>query len=224
MGQKRRERWLTRDQIDTLLLGQIHGRNATEREIEETKERVRWIDWWDKNNPTGEGFTNLGILYQWVRVTGDNGKVLGTFYLKQSDDELIELFLVTPRKGLPPNPYDETFLSRVKWVGERVEMRKPVCADPEKGLDSRRGWSDSETILGQSGLWDAHRNHEQRPVLGVVPVPAKDEDTRFKFQAGADSFTVRGSILGKVLLGLRRAGKQHVSLDLVKRAVRHVNQ
>lgn len=70
-----------------------------------TKDIDYWVKWWDENNPTGEGFTNLGIEYQWVRVEDNQGKVLGTFMFRISDGELESMFLAPARPHLPPNPY-----------------------------------------------------------------------------------------------------------------------
>src|SRR5699024_3327334 len=78
--------------------------------------------WWDENRPHGEGETPEGDLYQWVRIANSKGEVLGTFYLQQSDKKLERLFLTAPRKGLAPNPYDETSLSNAGWSAEQFDQ------------------------------------------------------------------------------------------------------
>lgn len=90
----------------------------------------------------GEGETTEGDLYQWVRVTNSKGETLGTFYLQQADGKLGRLFLTAPRKGLSPNPYDETSLSNAGWSAEQFEeardrvnqMRETIRGHPG-GID-----------------------------------------------------------------------------------------
>lgn len=213
---KRRERgWSTHDEA------QLQLKSFTENGLGSEVRRLEKRAWWDEHRPDGEGTTQAGMLYQWVRVTNSKGKVLGTFYLGQMDQELTALFLVTPRKGLPPNPYDETFLSRSGWSRSEFELGNGLAGTPGYE-DVRVSGGESRAILANSGLWDAHKNHEQRAVTGVVPVPSADGDTRFKFQAKTDSFLVRGSKLGPVLLGFRRAGKQHVTLEMLRAALKYV--
>lgn len=108
---------------------------------------------WDEINPTGEGFipepirddfqqiVDFGepdiapwIRYQWVRVTNDGGKVLGTFFLEQRDGVLVSMFLAAARKGLPPNPFEvhngDDALK--KW---ELEPKLPVVLMPPQSLE-----------------------------------------------------------------------------------------
>ena len=47
---------------------------------EERIQRAKWCAWWYENRPDGEGKTNVGIVYQWVQVTANDGKPLATFF------------------------------------------------------------------------------------------------------------------------------------------------
>lgn len=225
--------------------------------------RLERRHWWDENRPGGEGETPEGDLYQWVRVTNAQGEVLGTFYLQQSDDKLERLFLTAPRKGLPPNPYDETALSNAGWGAEQFDqardqvnqMREAIRSHPggidgvvnarrdellQSGvtegdaLQARLGGYRDELEAAERGesrvsssskvekfLRNAQSTHGQR-LTRVVPVAATDRDTRFKFLDGPNGFTVRGSKLGPVLMGDRRAGMQHVTLEEIRQALHHL--
>lgn len=222
--------------------------------------RLEQRDWWDENRPSGEGETIEGDLYQWVRVTNSEGKVLGTFYLQQSAGRLERLFLAAPRKGLSPNPYDETSLSQAGWSAAQFEqtrdhvdqLRETIRRHPagiEGVVKARRdellnnGVPDSDVLqvllrsyrddleaaeredsrISKSGkvekfLRNAENTHGQRPTK-VVPISATDRNTRFKFLDGPNSFSVRGSMLGPVLLRYRRAGMQHITLEDIKRVL-----
>lgn len=91
------------------------------------------IDQWDKEHPTGEGVgtyleyqrgkhVERPCTYQWVRVKNSAGKVLGTFYIRHHEGEILELFLAPARKGVRPNPYDRSSVSRVSWTPEQAKQ------------------------------------------------------------------------------------------------------
>lgn len=91
---------------------------------------IEQIEDWERRFPTGEGsvverfkrlvdgryqWVDFPCTYQWVRVSNERGKVLGTFYLRHNDGEISELWLAPARKGVAPNPRDQSILSLVKW-------------------------------------------------------------------------------------------------------------
>lgn len=231
--------------------------------VEQAARRIARRAWWDENRPNGEGESEGGVLYQWVRVTDSRQKVLGTFYLQQEEEKLVSLFLTTPRKGLAPNPYDESALSNAGWSAEQFEqaqngvnqMREAIRRHPD-GVDGvvenlerelfNNGATDNSAVqallasyrndleaaqqgdsrVSRSGqversLREEHKNREQRPTK-IVPIAATDRDTRFKFLDGENGFSVRGSKLGPILIGYRRAGIQHVTLEDIRRALRRL--
>lgn len=173
-------------------------------------------------------------------------------------------FSLPPRKGLAPNPYDETALSNAGWSAEQFEqardnvnqMRQAIRNNPYgidgvvedlKGEFLNNGVTDNTVLqsilaayrddleaaqqedsrVSKSGkiekyLQDSHKDQEQRPAK-IMPIPAADRDTRFKFLDGKNSFSVRGSRLGPVLMGYRRVGIQHATLQEVQRALQHLS-
>lgn len=231
--------------------------------VAQAARRLEQRDWWDENRLGGEGETTEGDLYQWVRVTNSKGETLGTFYLQQADGKLGRLFLTAPRKGLSPNPYDETSLSNAGWSAEQFDqaqdqvnqMREAIRSHPggvDGAVKARRhellqsgvtegdvlqallgGYRDEleaaereESRVSSSGkvekfLRNAESTHGQR-LTRIVPIAATDRDTRFKFLDGPNSLSVRGSKLGPVLMGYRRAGMQHVTLEEIRQALHHL--
>ena len=104
--------------------------------------RLERRHWCDENRPGGEGETPEGDLYQWVRITNSKGEVLGTFYLQQSDKKLERLFLTAPRKGLAPNPYDETSLSNAGWSAEQFDQAQDQVNQMREAIRSHPGGVD----------------------------------------------------------------------------------
>lgn len=231
---------------------------------DQASRRMAQMERWDKNRPNGEGETPEGVLYQWVRVTESNSKkqTLGTFFLQQSEGQLERLFLAAPRKGLPPNPFDETALSNAGWsaeqvrqaqenvdrlretlrshpggIDEAVEVRRDELIEtgvPDRLLPSllavyreeleaakRKDGRVSQSGRAEEFLYQSNDTHEHK-TTGVLPIATMDRDTQFRFLAGRDSITVRGSKLGPVLMGFRRAGIQHVSLKEIERALHYL--
>lgn len=221
---------------------------------QERAQLAKWCAWWYENRPDGEGETNLGILYQWVQVTNNDGKALATFFLRQSEGKLVGLEVALLRKGCQPNPYeqgrayvrgwreDETsaFAPAERLTPHEIDKRLTQEEQMLRALDLHddeltaaledyrvmlerisRGDTrvgDSYEIQSQPYLTTAMQLAAARqdadfiPVTGVVTIGSTDGDTRFKFRAGKDGFTVRASKLGPILLKVRRAGLQHISL------------
>lgn len=291
-------------------------RGLTARDIEEVKWALQYGDWeslegvtarmerrakWDEQHPTGEGsaveqkrilrdgryqWVDDPCTYQWVRVTDEKNKVLGTFYIRHHDGDISELFIAPARKGVRPNPYDRGEMSNVSWKKDssyeyeqdhREEMARRAAMTPaererhmnaelERNRDElerrrvraesdpryaeyypddvkylsgeaeriRGSWdgdprtetrplsTDGKAILGSTGLSEAHKVKGQRPTLGVQPVTDLDGDVRFAFRDGKNGFSVRGSLLGPVLLQFRQHGLQSVSLSMVRAGVQAV--
>lgn len=188
---------------------------------------------WDEKHPSGEGETDLGLLYQWVRVV-DDGKVMGTFMLKSADGDCYAMFLTLPRKGLPPNPFDDSALSGVPWV--RGDMDRAVeegqlfgsryLVNPARPEDTRpydgRGPAPLAHEYGVASAmhsYDLHYTQGIHKSVRVRPLVSNDGDTRFKFHAGTDGFTVRGSKLSRVLFQFRQAGVQRIELAVLRAAL-----
>lgn len=290
---KRRERGMTAQDISDMDRALTHGDWDAMDELDARLEQRRV---WDEQYPTGEGSTveryrragkwvEQPCTYQWVRVRDGKERVLGTFYIRHHDGEVLELFITPARKGVRPNPYGRSLMSKVSWrkddaervrewreeqarraamtPAEReqhmeVELEKnredmerrrqraeddPQYAeyladdlaylqDEEKRI--RSSWNgevrretrplntNSRAVLGATGLSEAHKVKGQRPTTGVQPTRDLDGDVRFTFRAGNNGFSVRGSKLGPVLLGFRRAGYQQVNLDMVRAAIDRV--
>lgn len=73
---------------------------------------------------------------------------------------------------------------------------------------------DNTTFYGR-GKAVADRGDNVRPTTAVVAVPAKDNDTRFKFRAGNKGFTMKGSKLAPRLLAARRAELRSVDIKFL---------
>lgn len=204
---------------------------------EDAQLRRRLCADWDAKHPSGEGETDLGLLYQWVRVVDDDGKVMGTFMLKSADGDCYAMFLTLPRKGLPPNPFDDSAVSGVPWVradmdlareGEQFAGRRHLsnAARPE---DTRpHDGRGPAPLLHQYGVasamhsYDLHYTQGVHKGVRVRPLVSNDGDTRFKFHAGTDGFTVRGSKLSRVLFQFRQAGVQRVGLGVLRAALQRL--
>lgn len=290
---KRRQRGLTAKDIEEV-------RRALEQgdweALDEVSKRLERRAEWDEQYPTGEGEVDEPVRfrgpvervsYQWVRVTNAKGRVLGTFYIRHHDGEVLELFIAPARKGVPPNPYDRSLMSQVGWRKDNSddaqewqkeqarraamtadEREHHMSAELERNREElercrrraendpryaefypedakylseeveriQRDWggevrrdtrplnTDSSALLGSTGLSEAHKVKGQRPTTGVQPVTDLDGDVRFQFRDGKSGFSARGSKLGSVLLGFRRAGYQQVTLEMVQAAIEHVAQ
>lgn len=228
---------------------------------EERIQRAKWCAWWYENRPGGEGETNVGIVYQWVQVTTNDGKPCATFFLRQSEGQLVGLEVATLRKGCPPNPYEQGRAPMAGWQADDPAALPPSARLTPQEIDARVSeqeqmlreldFDDYELSLalgeyramlerfrrGDTRVGDSWEIQEQPymttamqlsasekdaeliPVTGVVTIWVGDGDTRFKFRAGKDGFTVRGSKLGAVLMKLRQAGIQHISLNNLRRGL-----
>lgn len=93
-----------------------------------------------------------GVLYQWIRVTNSQGRTLGTFFLQQSEGQPARLFLATPRKGLPLNPFDETALSNAGWSAEQVRQAQESVDRLREAIRSHPGGIDEAVEVRRSEL------------------------------------------------------------------------
>lgn len=219
------------------LTRKVYPQDQREKDHLAELDRLR-AEWDELYAEAGEGPAHMsnaeGGTYQWVRVVNDAGKVLGTFFHGVLDGQVEELFIVPPQRGLPPNPYVHAPLTYVRWERWKVEL----CKDPEwtnhrsnpdnpsdvrpysekyRGVDwSQMPWHYEYAF---SGMWDAKHNDGQRNVIGVMPLPASNEDHRFQFRDGTDGFTVRGSKLAPALLAVRSAGEKTVTLHMLKHVI-----
>lgn len=199
-------------------------------ERDEIEELTRLKEQWDAEYAgAGEGPARGGGTYRWVRVTDDHDDVLATFFIRVMDNEVQELFLVAPQRGLPPNPYVLSPVSRVRWPNVHWEydfendefIRSRRAQNPHNDKDTRPFSGvpgdyaplRDESEYAFSGLWDAKHNAGQRAVTTVMPLPTTDGDTQFRFHAGTDGFTVRGSKLGPALYAIRNTGTKYVTLQ-----------
>lgn len=138
------------------------GRGAIARgdweQLEKVSARLERRKQWDEQHPSGEGNTvekkkvlresgyqwvDEPCTYQWVRVTNDKNKVLGTFYIRHHEGDISELFLAPARKGMSPNPYDESLMSRVRWE--------------KRGYEQVRRWE--EEMVRRSKMTPEERHH-----------------------------------------------------------------
>lgn len=180
---------------------------------------------WDRYCPSGEGSTRSNFVYQWVRVTDDDSKVLATFFLGSKAGEVWELFVVSPQAGLSPNPFDKSGVSMVGWSKIDHVIRGESKGEKRKDERPRNhvgvvDWQASpDAVYAFSGDWEHSRREGQRPVTAVVPLPMVRGQVQFKFKLGADSFTVRGEKLAAALFAARQSGMQHVPVRLVRLAL-----
>ena len=110
------------------------------------------------------------------------------------------------------------------WKGTSLPQRHAgfsVSTIKGSGPAERGESRVSSSGKAEKFLRNAQSTHGQR-LTRVVPVAATDRDTRFKFLDGPNGFTVRGSKLGPVLMGYRRAGMQHVTLEEIRQALHHL--
>lgn len=242
---KKRERGLTNYEelehagvAQPFLTRQKHALSPNRIEILREWDRLR--EAWDKTYAdAGEGPAQVPggeILgtYKVISVTNAAGKVSGTFFLFTREEEVRELFITAPQRGLPPNPYVRSPLNVVRWKIWEVEAaaKYPGAAlNPNpKNVDDVRPYSelfggvdwsllprDEEYVF--SGLWDAMQNKGQRPVTGVTLLPANNCDHRFRFRDGTDGFTVRGSKLAPALHAARQAGERKISLHTLRQVI-----
>lgn len=195
--------------------------NDERRELAALEAAARW----DVEHPDGEGevqATELdpGGLFQWVQVVHNN-RVLGTFSVVSRDGEPVELSLIVPRKGLPPNPFVEGEAAFNPWLSWRASGQWALGRFSElSGVDFPDDVRATQPELRRAA-WRAQQPGApgQRGITGVRIEPSQDGDPRFKFVAGGDSFTVRGSKLAPVLFKFRCAGVQRVDLGQVRRAL-----
>lgn len=205
-----------------------------DRENLERRRKLR-AEWDEKYAEDGEGPAFPEGVFRWVRITDDRGKVLGTFFVRSFNGQAQELFVSTPQKGFPPNPYVSSPISLIRWPGydgmmDAIELGldpyRHSHRNPDKPLDPRpynhyygvQSWDavGHEWQYSLSGLWDAFHNPGQRPVTGVIPLQTNDGDTQFKFVDGEDGFIVRGSKLAPALLAVLETGNRKVTLHALK--------
>lgn len=200
----------------------------------EWEEHKRKRSQWDAEHPDGEGPSEAGGHWRWVRVADRRGRVMVTFMLHVKDGQVDEMFITVPHKGLPPNPYVLNPLSELRWRAEEVERYRqhpeerynvnPQNPEDARHYDSRHGqvnhllgYIDYDRSL--SGVWDAHATPGQRPVWKVQPEIGTDGDMRFIFWESSDSYKVRGSKLAPALLAVREAGGRKVSLHVLRQVI-----
>lgn len=234
MGDKRRRLMNSRHEF-ALVVEEIEGEETADGFS--AKRRAELHAEWEEKYPDGEGETSIGLLYQWVIVTDEDGRAMGTFYLKSADGECYQMFLVAPRVGAKPNPYDGAPISDVAWrKGDATSEEYLPTPDgyrhmgnPKRPEDTRPHRPDTgeldygswnyEVRAAGSGFWDAKKNPGQRPVTRVIPLPTNDGDTQFRFRMGKHSRAIRGSKLSQVLFQFRQAGIQHVKYSTLLKAL-----
>lgn len=197
-------------------------------ELKQKRER------WDVEHPDGEGPSEAGGQWRWVRVADHRGRVMVTFMLHVKEAQVDELFISVPHKGLPPNPYVLNPLSELRWRAAEVEHYRqhpekrynvnPHNPEDARNFDARHGQvnhmiAPHDYLRSLSGVWDAHATPGQRPVAKVHPEVGTDGDMRFIFWEASDSFKVRGSKLAPALLAVRQAGEQKISLHMLRQVI-----
>lgn len=157
---------------------------------------------WDRNHPDGESGT-----VKWVSIT-DGRRTICYFLLFLRDGEVYRVGLARKRKGLPPNPYDRGgAMGMTDWYAAGIPVESPGAAEVVGGMVER--FKDTRTGRTDSDL------HPGTPLtMGVHLIPDDGGDHRWQLPG----FKVRGSVLAKVLYGVRREGAQQVPLALVRSA------
>ncbi|MDL0403010.1 hypothetical protein QQO25_08545 [Corynebacterium lehmanniae] len=242
---KRRKRGLTK--YEKLEHAGLAEPFLTDKKRALSPDRIKSLHEWDrlreawdaKYADAGEGPAQVPggeILgtYKAISVLNSAEKVAGTFFLFTREEKVWELFIATPQRGLPPNPYVRSPLNVVRWKSWLVEAaaKYPDAAlnpNPKNANDMRPysellggvDWTllPRDEVYVFSGLWDAMQNEGQRPVTGVALLPANNCDHRFKFRDGTDGFTVRGSKLAPALLAVRQAGERKIPLHTLRQVI-----
>lgn len=136
--------------------------------------------------------------FRWIRVFSDDRRprAIATFYLHFVDNELQGMWLAQVRRGKSPNPLDALQGADDVYSPALVREAQPnrlVAADPG----------------GTAGVKGT------RPTVRAKFIHSPDGDHRWQFPG----FKVRSSDLAPVLVGLRRAGCQRVSLHTLSLAI-----
>ena len=201
---------------------------------EEWEEHKRKRAQWDIDHPDGEGPSEAGGQWRWVRVADHRGRGMVTFMLHVKEEQVDEMFISVQHKGLPANPYVLNPLSELRWRAAEVEHYRQhpeerYNVNPHNPEDARyfdKRFGRVNHLLGSvdydrslSGVWDTEISPGQRPVRNVQPEIGTDGDMRFIFWEASDSFKVRGSKLAPALLAVRQAGEQKISLHTLRQVI-----
>ncbi|MGP5137942.1 hypothetical protein ACTXKQ_13305 [Corynebacterium variabile] len=138
----------------------------------------------------------------------DGRRTVCYFLLFLRGGEVYRVGLARKRKGRPPNPYDRGgAVGITDWYASGTPVEGDVAAEVvgrmvERSKDTRTGRADSDL-------------HPGTPLtIGVHLIPGDEGDHRWQFPG----FKVRGSVLARVLYGVRCEGAQRVPLALVRSA------
>ncbi|MCS4489429.1 hypothetical protein [Corynebacterium sp. ES2775-CONJ] len=150
-------------------------------------------------------------------------RYLGAFWLEsgglptgEPTGECDHMVLATLRPGRPPTPGDRSKNDAAEWFSYT-----------QLGLWSMQTRAVYEDAPTYGGLYRLKKplNKGAGDTRGVVqtvhiePIKSADWDTRFKFKAGDDGFTVRGSKLAPVLWKLVQLGVESVDIRTVRKAI-----
>ena len=126
-------------------------------QLDELAELDRLREQWDADYAkVGKGPARDGGTYQWVRVTNDRGKVLGTFFVRCVDERAEELFLTVAQRGYRPNPYVEAPITQIRWerwrceAGAHDDLRayaNPHNAKDVRPYDELEGRPDASVVM-----------------------------------------------------------------------------
>ncbi|EEW49127.1 hypothetical protein HMPREF0290_2200 [Corynebacterium efficiens YS-314] len=159
---------------------------------------------------------SVGVMegtFQWVRIYRgeDTKKAIGTFYLYytlDAPDEVEEMWLARVFKGRSPSPVGKHTSSYYFWP-RAVELYAAGELSESPGDAEQRSTEILKDEMGSQGVtglrattrvsWEERPNHDHVWVL--------------------DGYRVRSTKLAPVLHAFRRAGRQRIPVDMIRRAV-----
>ncbi|WP_145943669.1 hypothetical protein [Corynebacterium glyciniphilum] len=160
---------------------------------------------WDVEHPDGES-----EAVKWVSII-DGKRTVCYFLLFFKEGEIHRVGLARKRKGKPPNPFD-----RGGATGLADWFAAGTPSPDDRRLDALVGELVASLRDRDAGRVDADKHPGTPMTVGVHLVVDDSGDHRWQLPG----FKIRGSVLARVLWGVRQAGHKHVPLGLVRSAAR----